>query len=72
MNRLYTIVEPFRAKSPDGEFHEFKTGELLWCDLQQNGAEFKFESGDHLEWLVDRDTFERHCVSARPTGSSLN
>jgi hypothetical protein len=50
--RLYTIVQSFYAKSADGEAREFKPRAALWCDLEQKGGEFKFESAPHLEWFV--------------------
>jgi hypothetical protein len=67
MRRLYTVVQSFYAKSADGEPREFKPGTALWCDLQQSGDEFKFETAARLEWFVDRQTFERCCVLTRPT-----
>lgn len=67
MKRPYTVVQSFNAKSSDGETREFKPGEALWCDLQQSGDEFKFETGARLEWSMDRVTFEQCCVLERPT-----
>ena len=65
MRRLYTVVQSFYAKSADGEPHEFKPSEALWCDLQQSGDKFKFETGARIEWFVDRQTFEQSCVRTR-------
>jgi hypothetical protein len=67
MKRLYTVVQPFYANSADGEPREFKLGAALWCDLEQKGDEFRFESAPHLEWFVDRHMFEQCCVLTRPT-----
>ncbi len=67
MRRLYTVVQSFYAKSADGEPREFKRSEALWCDLQQSGGKFKFETGARLEWFVDGNTFEQCCVRTRRT-----
>jgi hypothetical protein len=67
MRRFYTIVEAFTAKSVAGETREFAPGEALWSDLQQSGADFKFDSDDGVEWFVSRETFEQCCVLARST-----
>jgi len=66
MRRLYTVVQSFYATSADGERLEFKPGAALWGDLEQKGNDFKFESGPHLEWFVDRQTFEQSCVRTQP------
>ena len=71
MKRLYTVVELFRAQSADGETREFKSGEALWCDLEQKGSVFKFEVDGRFEWFVDRQTFEECCVLARSTSAKL-
>jgi hypothetical protein len=65
MKRLYTIIDSLNAKSADGKAREFKPGETLWCDLNQSGDVFKFEIDGHLEWFVDRQTFEVCCVLTR-------
>ena len=64
MTRLYTIVKSFNAKSADGKTRQFKPGETLWCDLEQQGGHmFKFEKiGGRVEWFVDRRTFEERCI----------
>jgi hypothetical protein len=67
MIRPYTVVQSFYAKSADGEAREFKPSAALWCDLEQKGDEFKFESAPRLEWFVDRQAFEQCCVLTRPT-----
>ena len=68
MTRFYTIMQSFNAKSADGKTREFKPGETLWCDLeQQSGHMFKFEIDGHFKWLVDRQTFEVCCVLKRIT-----
>jgi hypothetical protein len=65
MIRLYTVAEPFHAKSADGESREFILGEVLRCDLQQSGETFQFASGSGVRWFVDRQTFEECCIRMR-------
>jgi hypothetical protein len=67
MIRLHTVVESLKAKSADDKVREFKPGETLWCDLQQSGEAFNFETDRHAEWLVDREIFERCCVLTKAT-----
>jgi hypothetical protein len=68
VKRLYTVVQSLHAKSAGGEAREFQPGETLWCDLNQSGDLFKVEKiGGHLEWFVDRQTFELSCVLTRAT-----
>ena len=67
MKRLSTVIQSLNAKSGDGTALEFKAGETLWCDLNQSGDVFKFETDGHFEWFVDRQTFEVCCVLKRIT-----
>jgi len=66
MKRVYTVAQPFYAKSVEGEPHELKLGDALWCDLEQRDDNFRFETTDGGEWFADRQTFELCCVRARP------
>jgi hypothetical protein len=65
-------MQSFSAKSADGKTREFKPGETLWCDLNQSGDVFKFETDGHFEWFVDRQTFEVCCVLKRITSEKLS
>jgi hypothetical protein len=67
MTRVYTVMQSLNAKSAEGKSREFKPGETLWCDLNQSGDVFKFETDGHVEWFVDREAFEVCCVLTRAT-----
>lgn len=66
MKRVYTVAQPFNAKSADGEPCELNLADALLCDLEQRDDNFRFETTDGGEWFVDRQTFEQCCVRARP------